>query len=218
MTEALSTTSLVLLVAVLPGYLTLWWWSRNRTWGGFPGDIHTVLESLAISALVQLAVSPLTLWKLYPVREHLMDHPVRLIGWAFLSLVLLPYVCGAGVARLSDWVFPGGSGRLTGWRAFVALFIRPSPEPSLWDWLVMSGRADGKFLLIEFTDGRRVAGTVGLGSIATTSPEVPGVLLFEEWALDEAGNIYAKVPGTAGTLVPDVRNARIIRILEGANG
>ncbi len=214
MPEALSTTSIVILLAVVPGYLTVLWWSRARTWRGFPTDLHTVLQSLALSLVVQLLLLPVLLGEIYPARDHLMLHPVRVAGWAFLSLIVLPYVLGTGAGKLSDFVFPAGfRRRLAGWRGVVAWFVRPTPEPSIWDWIVTSGVMDGSFLVLEFTDGARVAGAYGRGGLAMTSPEQAGIYLSAEWAVDPMGNIYAEVPNTRGILVPDLRDVRSIRIV-----
>lgn len=158
--EALSTTSILILLAIVPGYLTVLWWSRARTWRGFPTDLHTVLQSLALSLVLQLVLLPVVLIEIYPVRDHLIDHPTRVAGWALLALVVLPYVLGTGAARVGDFVFPTGLRRPpAGWRRFVAWFLRPAPEPSVWDWIVSSGVLDGCFLVLEFSDGSRVAGT-----------------------------------------------------------
>jgi hypothetical protein len=53
---------------------------------------------------------------------------------------------------------------------------------------------------------------LGQGGIATTSPQQQGIYLNEEWLLDETGNIYAKLPGTWGALIPDLREVRAIKI------
>jgi hypothetical protein len=152
--------------------------------------------------------------EIYPIRADLIDHPVRLAGWAVLALLVAPYLLGTGAAKLSDFVFPAGMRQPPRhWRAFVAWFVRPSPEPSVWDWIVTSGIMDGSFLVLEFNDGSRVAGAYGRGGLATTSPEQPGIYLSEEWAVDEAGNIYAQVPNTHGIVVLDVRTVRSIRIV-----
>jgi len=212
--EALSTTSIVILLTVVPGYLTVLWWSRSRTWRGFPADLHTVLQSLALSLVLQLVLLPFLLVEIYPVRDHLVDHPFRVAGWAFLGLFVLPYVLGTGAGKVSDFVFPTGLRRPpSGWRRFIAWFVRPTPEPSIWDWIVTAGIMDGGFVVLEFDDGTKVAGTYARGGLAMTSPEKPGIYLSEEWAVDSAGNIYAQVPNTRGVVIPDVGQVRTIRIL-----
>ena len=214
MPEALSTTSIVILLAVVPGYLTVLWWSRSRTWRGFPADLHTVLQSLALSLVVQLLLFPVLLREIYPARDDLIHHPIRISIWALLSLIVLPYVLGTGAGKLSDFVFPPGLREPSGgWRGVVAWFVRPTPEPSVWDWVVTSGVMDGSFLILEFNDGSRVAGAYGKGGLAMTSPEQAGVYLSAEWAVDPAGNIYAEVPNTRGILIPDLRDVRSIRIV-----
>jgi len=190
----------LLLLAIVPGYLTVVSWSRARTWRGFPGDLQSVLQGLAISAVIQLILAPVTLWQLYPVRD------------------VVPYVLGTGVAKLENIVFPAGAGEPAGLRAIVAWFVRPDPEPTIWDWAIPADLLGGRFVIIEFADGSQIAGTWGRGGVATTSPHQQGIYLNEEWLLDEAGNIYAKVPGTRGVLIPDIRGARAVRILGGVDG
>src|SRR2546430_14810768 len=90
----------LLLLAIVPGYLTVVSWSRARTWRGFPGDLQSVLQGLAISAVIQLILAPVTLWQLYPVRDHLVDHPVRIAVWGALAVLVVPYVLGTGGAKL----------------------------------------------------------------------------------------------------------------------
>lgn len=214
MPDVLSTTSILLLLVVVPGYLTVLWWARARTWRGFPSDIHTLLQSLALSMGLQLALSPFLLTAIYPVRDHLVDHPDLIIIWATLAVVVLPYVFGTGAAKLGDSIFPTGMRRpLVGWRSWVAWLVRPSPEPSVWDWLIPSGVLDGCFLVIQFKDGSTVAGTFAGDSVAATSPEQWGIYLAEEWVTDQAGNIYAQVPNSRGILIPDIREAKAIRII-----
>src|SRR5437773_2378830 len=168
----------LLLLAIVPGYLTVVFWSRARTWRGFPGELQAVLQGLSISAVIQVLLSPYTLWQLYPVRDHLVDHPVRVIAWGALAILVLPYILGTGVAKLENVLFPAGSSKPPrGLRAVVAWFIRPDPEPSIWDWAIPADLLGGRFVIIEFNDGSQIAGTWGQGGVATTSPHQQGIYL-----------------------------------------
>jgi uncharacterized membrane protein (DUF4010 family) len=60
-------------------------WARNRIWAGLSSDLHTVLKSLTISTLIQVLLLLYTIPVLYPVRNHVDQHPWRLAGWAALS-------------------------------------------------------------------------------------------------------------------------------------
>ena len=63
--------ALAVLVAVVPGYLTIFFATRNSTWRGLTGDLQTLLQSLALSVLMQALMAPVTLLWLYPVRDDL---------------------------------------------------------------------------------------------------------------------------------------------------
>ena len=68
-------------------------------------------------------------------------------------------------------------------------------------------------MLIEFTDGSRVAGSFAKDSMALTSPEVHGLFLEEEWLLNEKGDIEAELPGTSGgLLIPRADEIRWVRV------
>jgi len=74
-------------------------------------------------------------------------------------------------------------------------------------------------VVIEFKDGRRVAGVLAIGSVALTLPETHGVYLSREWTLDENGDLLAEVPGTKGVMIANSVDIRTIRELsEGDNG
>ena len=41
----------VALLAIVPGYITIYFWSRNKLWRGLTNDLQTVLKALALSAV-----------------------------------------------------------------------------------------------------------------------------------------------------------------------
>jgi hypothetical protein len=59
MTDVLSLGALVVLLALVPGYLTLYLWRGTKTWER-PGasDLGTTLLALAASAVDQTLLSP----------------------------------------------------------------------------------------------------------------------------------------------------------------
>lgn len=65
----------ILLLAIVPGFLAMSVWSRAKTWRGPRRDLHTVLYSLALSALIQLFLAPVTISWLLPVRQDLENYP-----------------------------------------------------------------------------------------------------------------------------------------------
>jgi uncharacterized protein DUF6338 len=85
--------------------------------------------------------------------------------------------------------------------------------PTLWDWASVNEVADGKFVVIEFVDGRKIGGGYGKPGVALTSPEQLGLFLAVEWHLDEGGVPDWPIPLSAGILVPLDRDVRSIRIL-----
>lgn len=66
---------IVALLAIVPGYLTIFFWARNKLWPGLTNDLQTVLKSIAVSAVWQAVLSPWTLIRLYPSRDHLESVP-----------------------------------------------------------------------------------------------------------------------------------------------
>ncbi|HEX6349154.1 MAG TPA: DUF6338 family protein [Candidatus Dormibacteraeota bacterium] len=209
-----TTTALgFLMLAVAPGYLTMYFWSRNKTWQGLPADLQLIVQTLVISAVIQVLLLPVTLLVLYPVRSQLELHPLRLATWFTLVVLVVPYVLGTISARVSDRLFPPGSSPPTGrWQRFAALLIQPVAEPSIWDWAVPGGRLNGRFVVIEFQDGRFVGGTFSLGSFALTSPQKQGIFLNEEWVIDADGNFIGPVPNSGGVLVTDMSAVRSVRV------
>jgi len=104
---------------------------------------------------------------------------------------------GTITARLSDRLFPPGTGRLTSWKGrFLAKLISPAAEPTIWDWAVPGGKLNGQYVIVEFSDGKLVGGTFNPGSMALTSPERQGIFLSTEWVVDEFCNFVGPVPNS----------------------
>jgi putative flippase GtrA len=205
-----------LLLAIVPGYLTIYFWSRNKTWKGLTNDLHTIIQSVVVSSVIQVALAPVTLWQLYPVRNQLDVHPVRVAAWLFLVLLIVPVVTGTIAARVSDHLLPAGAGRPTSRTGRALEFlIRPNAEPSVWDWIVPNGMLRGKYVIVEFTDGKIVGGTYSLVATAFTSPQQPGIFLNEEWVIDESYNFVGRVPNSNGVVITDFTMVRAIRIMMG---
>lgn len=210
----------VALLAVVPGFIATTVWSRARTWKGFAGDLRTILQSLALSAAIQVLLSPLTIWWIVPISDSLVvgNHDVRVAVWFFLAVIVLPVGLGLSIARYSDWLFrPMNQASrpedLKWFRRAVAAVLKGTPLPCAWDWLFTSNRPDSRYILVEFNDGSRVGGVFGEGGRAFTTPEAQGIFLPQEWVLDGDSNFVTPVPGSAGLLIPMIDSVRWVRIL-----
>lgn len=94
-------------------------------------------------------------------------------------------------------------------------FFVPTPiPPTLWDWAALEQLFDGRFLVVEFTDGRKVAGSYGTPGIAMTSPDQHGVFLAVEFEIGQNGEPTTAVTASAGVLVPLDRDVRAVRIFD----
>lgn len=207
----------VILLAIVPGFVATRSWSRAKTYKGPGTDLSTVLQSLALSLVIQIILAPVTVRWLYPIRTHFDQYPARITTWLALAVLVLPVFGGTLYARLSDAIYNPYAPWLRG-RLFRPLnwFFPPAPAPAIWDWLFTANIPDGYFLVVEFNDGHRVAGVFAQGSFALTSPETQGVFLSREWSLDEHGDLVAEVPGTNGVMIANSTNIRTVRILKGS--
>ena len=72
----------ILLLAVVPGFIAVGAWSRTKTWKGRGSDFLTVVQSVAVSAVIQVVAFPiLSIWLIYPQRDDLMHHAWRTALW-----------------------------------------------------------------------------------------------------------------------------------------
>jgi hypothetical protein len=102
----------------------------------------------------------------------------------------------------------------TGWRATLDKVVGPAIAPTVWDTVFVTDRVPpAGFLVVEFKDGRQVAGVFARDSIVQTSPEPHGLFLEREWALTEDGVVWFEVPATRGLLIPTLDDVRAVRIL-----
>lgn len=85
-----------ILLALVPGFVATSVWARARTWKGHTGvsDLRTILQSLALSLVVQVVISPLTITLNWPVRTHLGDYPERVAAWLGVSVLVVPFTMG----------------------------------------------------------------------------------------------------------------------------
>jgi hypothetical protein len=207
----------VALVTVAPGFIATSVWARVRPWRGADGDARIVLQALVFTAIIHILCSPLTLALLYPVRDAPLDHPVRFLLWAFVVLLVVPALIGQLAARAANVVLPADRSldpnrRSTGWRGLVQGFVGSWDQPSIWDAVVTARTFDGCFVIVEFNDGRRVAGAFGTGAAAMNYPGQPGLFLNPEWALDEDGDLITEIPYSRGVMLPTLADVRWIRI------
>lgn len=210
---------IILLLAIAPGFIMAATWARARTWKGPSGDLRTIIQSLVLSALVQAILVPLTATWIFPVRHSLSDYPARITIWVLLSVVVLPVTLGLLSGALGDWLFSPDERSVKGkFRRFINRLSKIPAAPSIWDWTFgVHILPDGAFVVIEFRDGTKRAGVFASESVAMTSPEPHGLFLEKEWVLNEEGDIWYELPGSAGILIPAGEDIMTMRILEAGN-
>ena len=206
-----------ILLAIAPGFVAITVWARARTWRGLgdASDLRIVLQSLALSLVVQVIVSPLTIAWVWPVRTSLVEHPVRIAVWLSASVLVAPFAMGLIGGKFTDALIERRDYSPGKFIRTVSRFWPYPVPPSIWDWLFTTSPPNASFLIIEFKDGRRVAGIFESGSMAMTSPEPHGIFLSEEWTLDSDGNLFGPIPGSAGIMITATDDVRIVRVLEG---
>jgi hypothetical protein len=211
----------IVLVAIVPGYVATTVWARNRTWGGHPSDLRLIIQSVALSAVLQVVAAPLTIWLLYPHRNELDEYPWRIALWALSAVLILPVVAGWGLARIGEWL--GSNSQDTdddrasgdeGVRGCLGRWWPSAAPPSAWDLVFERIPPNGAFVVVHYEDGSRVAGVFAGRSYALTSPEPHELFLETEWLLDEDGFLEEPVPLSAGVLIRASDTIRSIRIQE----
>jgi hypothetical protein len=207
----------ILLLAIVPGYIAVSVWARNRTWRGHSSSaIRVVLQSLAVSLVIQIAVSPLTVqWILPAGADHQDSQPWTVAGWLAVTVLVVPTVGGVLVARVTDWILArplsDESNSLRRW--LVTELLQMSVPPTIWDWAITNGKVDGSFLRIEYSDGGSIGGIFATDSYVATSPDTHGIFLQEEWLLTADGDFVDAIPGSQGIIIPNLDGVRAIRIL-----
>ncbi len=203
-----------ILLATVPGYLTIFFATRNSTWRGLTGDLQTILGSLALSVFIQALLAPATLVWIYPLRDDLIHHPVRVAVWLALALLVLPFAVGVLAAHIGRWLFPSSPlPPRSRFKRFMAWLIWPEPPPTLFDWAMKAGLMENRFVLVEYDDGRRIGGAYGRPGLNMTSPQERGIYLAIEWLLSPTGDFLAPVSNSGGILVPLGPSVRSIRLL-----
>jgi Family of unknown function (DUF6338) len=214
-----TTTALVIvLLAIVPGFIATTMWARARTWKGPSSDFRTTLQSLAVSLALQVIMAPLTIYWIVPIHTHLDRYATRVAVWLLLAVLVVPITLGLFVARFSDWFQrplrgPVARKDLGLARRLFAWGVRGSIVPNIWDWVFTDRSPNERYLVITFKDGTRVGGVFEEGSYALTSPESPGIYLSREWRLDENGDFAWEIPGSDGLMVngEDVRSVRVLQ-------
>ena len=205
----------IVLLAIAPGWVAVQTWDRGTTWAKPAGQLGELLHALTFSTIIQLLVSPFTIWWLYPYWGRISQEPVRLAVWLALVVLVVPLFGGALVSKASDALYQG---RLKGQLRWPERWLRwlwPTAYPSAWDAFFADNIPDGRFLTITFKDGSRVCGPyAGSATFAKTSPQERGLYLESEWLLDDAGYPFEVLPGSAGILIHDFLNIQHIRIQE----
>lgn len=203
---------LLALLAIVPGYLAVSFWRRAKTWQRPSSDLGTILPALAVSLVIQVVVSPLTIWLLLPVLGDLAHHPWNLVAWTYITVIVVPLVGGVGIGRLTDLyasghVRPHGLGELL-----------PEVPPTAWDLFFSRKIPDGQFVVITFEDGSQVGGSYYGPSFALKSPQDQGLYLAREWVIDADGNLERPVSGSKGILIPATATIRHVRVIAAAPG
>ncbi|MDT5233808.1 MAG: hypothetical protein QOI39_4308 [Mycobacterium sp.] len=204
--------------AVVPGYVAVSTFaSRQKTWRGADSDLRTLLQALWVSAVIQIVAAPATLTKILPVRAHLDQHPLRVAIWGLLVVLVIPWVGGRTFALVVE-LRRGKEDPAGFWVGFFRNLVALPPAPTVWDWFFVTKPPDGAFVVVEFSDGKLVAGTFSEGSQAITSPEARGLFLAQGWVVDAVGNLVAAVPGSGGILIPNGEDVRSLRVLRSVDG
>lgn len=205
--------TVILLLAVAPGYIAIVTWARAKTWQGFGSDLDTILRSLAVSLLVQVPMLPLALvLGLYPNFTHVTgSHAGGLFVWLLLTVLAVPIGGGALASWAYDtWLVPLAKSPE---RIVSQRFWAPKP-PTPWDRFFSQTVMNGSWLVLRLEDGSYVAGTWEEGSFATTTPNPHGLYLKREWQVSLDGILQADaIPFTGGLFIGDARTIREIHIV-----
>lgn len=204
----------VVVLSIVPGFLALAAWSRGRAVQPPRSDARLVIHSVALSFVVQTFLAPMTLALLYPYREHLDQHPFRVIASAFVTAIAAPTLGGYVAGRIMEMLTRSAAiSPSTPLRRFRAA-LRPE-SPTVFDWLVDTKvLPDPSVIHITYRDGCQLAGLHATGSCFATSPQLHGMFLPAEMALDDTGSPTGDaVERSRGLLIPNLDDVRFIRII-----
>jgi hypothetical protein len=205
---------LAVLLAIAPGYLLIYFATQGRTGKELRPDLHLVVQSLVASAGLLALFGPFAYSNLWPIRDHLDRQPLLVFAWLVGIFLVAPYLAGRAARGIGAWLEEYPKGRLT--RAMRAIFGGPQ-IPTLWDWAEVNDLMDNRFLVIEYRDGRRIAGAHGQPGVTLTSPEPHGIYLAIEYDRAADGRL-AQLTDTAGVLVPITDDVRCVHLFEPPGG
>lgn len=199
------------LLSIAPGYVLIFFATHGRTGRLLTPDLHLILQSLATSAVLLAVLGPIVYG---PATAMWRGTPPNIAGISILALlafVLLPAGIGRLIRHGSEWLVRHPKTR----RAACVRGVLPSPlPPTIWDWAVLSGRFDDRYVIIEYADGHRIAGSYGAPGALTTSPEKHGVYLAKVHELAEDGvTILEPLTGSAGSIVPIRDDVRAVHMM-----
>jgi hypothetical protein len=210
----------IILLAIVPGYIANTVWSRARTWKGRGSDLITVLQSLAISAAIQVVAAPCTAWLILPYVHTLDGHVGRLVVWAIIVVFLIPLLGGRFIGWLADsgeqTTSPWGHASSARWlRKQYRKLVVPISAPTLWDSVFANSVPINAFVVVEFKDGKFIAGVFGEGAEVYTTPDPQALYLPQRWTVDDHGEVIARLSGSLGVMITNTADVRSVRILEG---
>ena len=203
---------LAVLLAVAPGYLLIYFATQGRTGRELRPDLHLVIQALVASAGLLAVLGPPAYATMWPVRDHLDQHPWDVLGWLVAIFLLAPFVVGRLARLVSEHIAENPRG---GTRELVKTIFGEAPPPSLWDWAEVNDVMDNRFVVIEYRDGHQIAGAHGIPGATLTSPEPHGIYLAVEYTVATDGTLTL-VENTAGVLVPITDDVRSIHLFEQA--
>jgi len=199
---------IAVLLAITPGYLLIYFATQGRTGRELRPDLHLIIQSLVASAGLLAVIAPFAYATMWPVRSELDHHPWDVLGWLVAIFLFVPFVLGRAARIVGDLMADHPQGGGTGW---LHLIFGHAPEPSMWDWAEGNNVMDNRFVVIEYRDGRRIAGAHGRPGVTFTSPEPHSIYLAVEYEVSQGGQLMM-VTDTAGVLVPITDDVRSVHL------
>lgn len=143
----------------------------------------SAIEAMSLSSVVYALFSPV-LWLAhqYALAEH---HPAVYAAMWFMVLLVAPVVLARTWAHL----------RTTKW--FLNHF--PHPIGKAWDYVF--ARRDPCYVIIVFRSGKRVGGTYGGRSFASSGYSEEQIFIEEVWNIDQNEGFIEKHTNSRGMLV-----------------
>lgn len=210
--------AVVLLLTVVPGYLARMTWARGKTFQPASSDFTIAIQSIAASVAVQFLMAPITIPLFLYVNAQWEKHLWALVLW-LAGTGVVAVAAGAVFGWLTDRIqekvrrerAKAQAGR-TPW--FIRLAVRLMPTfPTLWDHAHFDDLIpDLCLIVVEFTDGRRLAGAFGGKSLATTSPQPHGIFLEQEWSVGEDGIPTEAIRHSGGLLISEMGDVRSLHM------